>query len=114
VSGDPAHARGQTLHVTSGSGVVQARDGQAILMRPSDSVYTRPGVWRWHGALPQQFMTHLALAEQGSSAVGGTVVTRPGTFDAQNPMDPGGQTLHGDQGRLSLLTAVLRAAAGLR
>lgn len=56
----------------------------------------------------------MTIAAQGSFAVGGTVVTRPGTFDAQNPMDTGGQTLHGDHARLSLLTAVLRAAAGLR
>jgi hypothetical protein len=45
----------------------------------------------------------LAIQEQGSFAVGGTVVTSPGTFDpirqgAYNPAgnDPAGQTLHGD------------------
>jgi hypothetical protein len=45
----------------------------------------------------------LAIQEQGSFAVGGTVVTAPGTFDpiaqgAYNPAgaDPRGQTLHGD------------------
>ena len=45
----------------------------------------------------------LAIQEQGSFAVGGTVVTAPGTFDpiaqgAYNPSgaDPRGQTLHGD------------------
>jgi hypothetical protein len=45
----------------------------------------------------------LAIQEQGSFAVGGTVVTAPGTFDpiaqgAYNPAgaDPHGQTLHGD------------------
>ena len=45
----------------------------------------------------------LAIQEQGSFAVGGTVVTAPGTFDpiaqgAYNPAgtDPQGQTLHGD------------------
>lgn len=45
----------------------------------------------------------LAIQEQGSFAVGGTVITAPGTFDpirqgAFNPAgtDPAGQTLHGD------------------
>jgi hypothetical protein len=44
----------------------------------------------------------LAIQEQGSFAVGGTVVTAPGTFDpiaqgAYTPTpDPTGQTLHGD------------------
>lgn len=45
----------------------------------------------------------LVISEQGSFAVGGTVVTTPGTFDpvkqgAYSPLgaDPTGQTLHGD------------------
>ena len=57
-------------------------------------------------AAPQQNaskLAPLAIQEQGSFAVGGTVVTTPGTFDpiaqgAYNPAgaDPRGQTLHGD------------------
>jgi quercetin dioxygenase-like cupin family protein len=65
------HAHGQTLHVTGGVGVVQSRDGQTIVMRPGDTVYTPPGVWHWHGALPEHFMIHLALAD--SSAERGAV-----------------------------------------
>jgi quercetin dioxygenase-like cupin family protein len=57
------HALGQTLHVTDGIGLVQEKDGQVILMRPGDTVYTPPGVWHWHGALPDRFMAHLALAD---------------------------------------------------
>jgi alpha/beta hydrolase family protein len=37
----------------------------------------------------------LVLKEQGSFAVGGTVVTSPGTFDPRHPSTEGG-TLHGD------------------
>lgn len=37
----------------------------------------------------------LVIEEQGSFAVGGTVMTRPGTYDAIN-RSPAGQTLHGD------------------
>jgi len=37
----------------------------------------------------------LSIQEQGSFAVGGTVITNPGTFDPFNPT-PDGQTYHGD------------------
>lgn len=37
----------------------------------------------------------LSIQEQGSFAVGGAVVTSPGTFDPYKP-SPAGQTLHGD------------------
>lgn len=36
------------------------------------------------------------IAEQGSFAIGGTVITNPGEFDLQKPLNPDGQTLHGD------------------
>jgi pimeloyl-ACP methyl ester carboxylesterase len=48
-----------------------------------------------------QAMWPLTVAAQGSFAVGGTVVTRDGSFDPRNPMDPAGQTLHGDHARVS-------------
>ena len=38
----------------------------------------------------------LAIQEQGSFAVGGTVVSKPGSFDAFKMTPPEGQTLHGD------------------
>ena len=34
-------------------------------MRPGDTVETPPGVWHWHGALPDVFMSHLALSVAG-------------------------------------------------
>jgi hypothetical protein len=37
----------------------------------------------------------IQIQEQGSFAIGGTVITNPGTFDATSPT-PAGQTLHGD------------------
>lgn len=38
----------------------------------------------------------LLIEEQYSFAVGGTVVTHPGSFDYRTPTRPDGQTLHGD------------------
>jgi quercetin dioxygenase-like cupin family protein len=37
-------------------------------MRPGDTVYTPPGIWHWHGAMPDSFMTHLALSDSGVDA----------------------------------------------
>src|SRR6266536_815069 len=37
----------------------------------------------------------LVIQEQGSFAVGGKVITNPGTFNPKQPT-PDGQTLHGD------------------
>lgn len=38
----------------------------------------------------------LVIQEQGSFAVGGKVISTPGTFDPNKPFEPTGQTLHGD------------------
>jgi len=38
----------------------------------------------------------LMIQEQGSFAVGGTVIENPGTFDPRSPAEPAGQTFHGD------------------
>ena len=57
------HANGQTLHVTQGVALMQARDGKVIEVRPGQTVHTPPGEWHWHGAAPEHFMEHLALWE---------------------------------------------------
>ena len=48
-----------------------------------------------HAAQPAS-TAPLAIQEQGSFAVGGKVITAPGTFDPKNPTKPDGQTYHGD------------------
>jgi quercetin dioxygenase-like cupin family protein len=58
-----SHAVGQTLHVTDGIGLVQARDGTVIRMRPGDTVYAPPGQEHWHGATAGNFMCHIAMLE---------------------------------------------------
>jgi Alpha/beta hydrolase family len=40
--------------------------------------------------------TPLIIQAQGSFAVGGTVITQPGTYDPMKQQAPDGQTLHGD------------------
>jgi hypothetical protein len=50
------------------------------------------------GAMAQQASKPepLVIQEQGSFAVGGAVVAAPGTFDPRKPLEPVGQTYHGD------------------
>lgn len=49
------------------------------------------------GAIAQSIAGEpLIIQAQGSFAAGGTVATTPGTFDAHKPLDPAGQTYHGD------------------
>jgi quercetin dioxygenase-like cupin family protein len=55
------HANGQTLHVTEGVGLTQSRGGDVVVIRPGDTVWCPPGEWHWHGATPDDFMTHLAI-----------------------------------------------------
>jgi hypothetical protein len=38
----------------------------------------------------------LVIQDQGSLAAGGTVATAPGTFDSLKPLNPAGQSYHGD------------------
>jgi quercetin dioxygenase-like cupin family protein len=68
-----SHSLGQTLHVTDGFGVVATRD-RVIIMRAGDTVHTPPGEEHWHGALPDHFMSHLAMWE-GDDATWGAHVT---------------------------------------
>lgn len=67
-----SHSLGQTLHVTDGIGVVATRDA-VIVMRPGDTVHTPPGEEHWHGALPDHFMTHLAMWEDDDATWGDLV-----------------------------------------
>jgi hypothetical protein len=48
----------------------------------------------WSAAAVAQ--TPLVIQEQGSFAVGGSVTTAPGTFNPKKPLEPAGQTYHGD------------------
>ncbi|MHC6231759.1 (R)-mandelonitrile lyase [Arthrobacter sp. MMS24-T111] len=58
-----SHPVGQTLYCTEGTGLVANRDGEAILLRAGDTVYTPPGEEHWHGATRDSPMCHLAMVE---------------------------------------------------
>jgi quercetin dioxygenase-like cupin family protein len=57
------HPLGQTLIVTSGSGLVQHWNGAIQLIKPGDHVWIPPGVKHWHGASATTGMSHIAITE---------------------------------------------------
>lgn len=58
-----SHPRGQTLIVTEGLGRVQVWGEPVQMMRAGDVVRIPPGVKHWHGASPDQAMSHIAVQE---------------------------------------------------
>ncbi|MGD0380498.1 MAG: cupin domain-containing protein [Acidimicrobiales bacterium] len=64
-----SHTLGQTLYVTEGSGVAQSRGEETVRIRPGDVIHTPSGEEHWHGAAPDNFMTHLSMTE-GAAAWG--------------------------------------------
>ena len=84
-----SHARGQTLHVTDGIGLVQARGGEVIEIRPGDTIYTPAGEWHWHGAAPGHFMTHLAMWEGPGEGQGPETRWGEHVTDAEYQAGPG-------------------------
>ncbi len=61
------HPLGQTLHVLSGAGRVQAWGGPVREIRPGDTVWIAPQEKHWHGASPTMGMVHLAIQENDGS-----------------------------------------------
>lgn len=58
-----SHQGGQTLYVTEGRGLVQARGQEIVELNPGDVVFAPDGEEHWHGARPGYFMTHLSITE---------------------------------------------------
>ena len=58
-----SHPRGQTLIVTEGLGRVQLWGEPVQTMRAGDVVRIPAGMKHWHGASPDQAMTHIAVQE---------------------------------------------------
>ncbi len=70
-----AHDAGQTLYVVEGVGIVAARDGAVLALRPGDVVHAPASEWHWHGASTEHFMTHISITETGTAAQWGAHVT---------------------------------------
>lgn len=77
-----SHAVGQTLYVTDGVGLIQARGGPVTQIRAGDVVYAPPGEEHWHGATPDGFMAHLSLTE-GTAGAGPEVDWKDHVTDAE-------------------------------
>ena len=57
---------------------MQARGGEIAEIRPGEIIYTPPSEWHWHGATPNDFMTHVSMVEAdaaGNSATWGAHVS---------------------------------------
>ncbi|MEM8743335.1 MAG: cupin domain-containing protein [Pseudomonadota bacterium] len=57
------HPIGQILYVLSGAGRYQIEGEPLQEILPGDTVVIPPDVKHWHGAAPDQMMSHLALSE---------------------------------------------------
>lgn len=58
------HPLGQTLVVVSGSGLIQQWGEKTQSIGPGDVIWIPPLVKHWHGASPQNGMSHIAVAEE--------------------------------------------------
>ncbi|OCX66877.1 hypothetical protein BFP70_04180 [Thioclava sp. SK-1] len=72
-----SHPAGQYLVVADGTGWVQQKGAEKILMRAGDVIWTPPGVMHWHGATDTTYVTHFAIQDivDGSGVVWGDRVT---------------------------------------
>jgi quercetin dioxygenase-like cupin family protein len=73
-----SHPGGQTLHVTEGVALVQARGGDVVEVHAGSTAICPPGEEHWHGAAPDSFMTHIAVWDtlnDQPSAIWGAHVT---------------------------------------
>ncbi|WNM25586.1 cupin domain-containing protein [Demequina capsici] len=67
-----SHARGQFLHVTSGTAYFGDRDGNLIEVHAGQTLYTEPGEEHFHAA-GDSFMEHIAVVESADEPAESTV-----------------------------------------
>ena len=52
---------GQRLHIVSGAGLIQIEGQPVRQVGPGDTVWFDPNLRHWHGAAPDQPMSHIAV-----------------------------------------------------
>jgi len=57
------HPLGQTLHVVAGVGRIQKQGEPVQQILAGDTVWIAPGEKHWHGASPDNAMSHIAIHE---------------------------------------------------
>lgn len=73
-----SHPHGQTIFITEGIGRCQKRGGAVEELHPGDRVFFESDEEHWHGAVPERFMSHIAMAQvddEGRSVVWGVHVS---------------------------------------
>ena len=63
------HPLGQTLLVVSGTGLACVRGEAPQTIRAGDTIWFAPGQEHWHGAAPDNAMTHIAIQEELDGSV---------------------------------------------
>ncbi|MEV0842076.1 cupin domain-containing protein [Actinocatenispora sera] len=63
-----SHANGQLLVCTDGVGLVATRDGNAVLLRAGESVWTPAGEEHFHGGTAEHMMCHYAILDAAGHA----------------------------------------------
>lgn len=63
------HPVGQTLHVLTGSGLVQLKGQPVREIHPGDTITIAPNARHWHGAAANHTLVHLAIQEADAQGV---------------------------------------------
>jgi quercetin dioxygenase-like cupin family protein len=62
-----SHPKGQTLYITSGTGLVQIWGGPIHVVRAGDVISFAPDEKHWHGAGQNTTMTHVTIQENDAA-----------------------------------------------
>jgi quercetin dioxygenase-like cupin family protein len=71
------HKGGQILLITEGKGLYQEKGKPAKAVEKGDVIKCLPNIVHWHGAMPTETMTHIAIGT--NTNIGGAVWLKPVT-----------------------------------
>ncbi len=74
------HKGGQILLVTAGKGLYQEKGKPIEIIHKGDVIKCPPNIEHWHGATPNEAMTHIAIGT--NTSIGGVVWLAPVTDEA--------------------------------